>query len=59
GKLIVVVEDDGQGFDPKVAPAQGHLGLIGMQERVAQLDGTLTIESTPGAGATLVVEAPL
>jgi len=58
-KLVVVVEDDGQGFDPKVAPAQGHLGLIGMQERVAQLGGTLTIESTPGAGATLVVEAPL
>jgi signal transduction histidine kinase len=30
-----------------------------MRERVALLDGRLTVESTPGAGTTLAVEVPL
>src|SRR5919201_260106 len=35
------------------------LGLLGMRERVSLIDGRLTVESTPGAGATLAVEVPL
>jgi signal transduction histidine kinase len=57
--ITAVVEDDGQGFDPEtVAPSADGIGLTGMRERVALVDGRLQIESSPGAGTTLVVEVP-
>ena len=37
----------------------GRLGLPGMQERVRLAGGTLTIESAPGAGATVFARLPL
>jgi len=59
----MVVEDNGQGFD---APnkfvdlvALGKLGLIGMHERARILGGTLRIESEPGEGTRVVVDAPV
>jgi signal transduction histidine kinase len=52
-----VIEDDGRGFVPE--RTNGGFGLVGMRERMQLLDGTLTIESTPGAGTTLVAEVPL
>ena len=36
-----------------------RLGLIGMQERVALLNGTLAVESMPGSGATIFARLPL
>jgi PAS domain S-box-containing protein len=59
-RVIVVIEDDGIGFDADVArfAQQGHLGLVGMQERAEMLRGSLVIESIPGAGTTVVVEVP-
>ena len=54
----VVIEDDGQGFDPEKTRDEG-LGLIGMRERVELHDGRLTVESAPGSGTTLVAEMPL
>ena len=54
----VVIEDDGQGFDPAELRDDG-MGIIGMRERVELHDGRLTVESTPGSGATLVAEVPL
>jgi signal transduction histidine kinase len=59
----MVIEDDGQGFD---APdkfvdlvASGKLGLIGMHERARILGGTLRVESEPGKGTRVIVEAPV
>jgi signal transduction histidine kinase len=54
----VVVEDDGQGFDPAKLREEG-MGIIGMRERVELHEGRLRVESTPGMGATLVAEVPL
>jgi two-component system, NarL family, sensor histidine kinase DevS len=54
----VVVEDDGQGFDPAKLREEG-MGIIGMRERVELHEGSLRVESTPGMGATLVAEVPL
>ncbi|MBI3988272.1 MAG: HAMP domain-containing protein, partial [candidate division NC10 bacterium] len=56
------VEDDGKGFDPEeitrfVEGARG-LGLLGMKERAALLEGTLTIHSEPGKGTRVTVEVP-
>ena len=58
GSVGAIVEDDGRGFDPE-RQSNGGIGLIGMRERVALLDGSLAIESAQGKGTTLVVEVPL
>jgi len=55
-KLIVMVEDDGRGFDPEKVPDTGHLGLFGMRERAEMIGGQLVIESKPGKGTTIMVE---
>jgi len=59
----MIVEDNGAGFDVAAARSTAHiehrLGLIGMDERVAHLGGTLTIESAPGSGTTVFVRIPL
>lgn len=55
--VAAVVEDDGGGFDQR-AVAVGGIGLLGMRERLALLDGRLEIESRPGAGTTIVAEVP-
>jgi PAS domain S-box-containing protein len=55
----VVVRDDGRGFDvartSHGAPGEGHLGLLGMKERIQILGGHLQIESRPGSGTRVVV----
>jgi signal transduction histidine kinase len=56
--VAAVIEDDGAGFQPAAAREDG-VGLLGMRERLALLDGRLEIESRPGAGTTLVAEVPL
>ncbi len=57
-EILLVVEDDGQGFDPDHIP-QGHYGLIGLNERVRLLGGTLRLQSSPGEGTRLEVAIPL
>ena len=58
GLVTAVVEDDGQGFGAGGGEG-GGLGLVGMKERVGLLGGRLAIESTEGAGTTIVAEVPL
>ena len=54
--VAVLIEDDGRGFSPAEA-GDDRLGLTGVRERLELLDGTLKIESSPGAGTTIVAEA--
>jgi two-component system, NarL family, sensor histidine kinase DevS len=56
--VAAVIEDDGAGFDPRTV-REGGVGLLGMRERLALIDGRLEIESRPGAGTTVVAEVPL
>ncbi len=56
--VVVIVEDNGVGFDADVIQKSGHLGLLGMQERAQMILGNLQIESQPGQGTTIVVEIP-
>jgi signal transduction histidine kinase len=58
GSVTAVVEDDGKGFGAGGGADEG-LGLAGMKERVGLLDGRLAIESTEGAGTTVVAEVPV
>ena len=58
-----IIEDDGRGFDHHV-PSQsgngsGRLGLLGIQERLGMVGGSLKIESVPESGATLIVRIPV
>jgi len=55
--LVLVVRDDGRGFDPK-ASARGHYGLLTMRERAEACGGGLEIESAPGRGTRVRVEVP-
>jgi len=59
GTLCLQVADDGCGFDPAGLALGRSFGLVGMRERVLMLGGTLSIDSAPGEGATLVVRIAL
>lgn len=52
GEFSILVEDDGQGIDPRdIAAEPGeHIGLTIMKERAAAIDGELVIESEAGEG---------
>ena len=55
------IRDDGCGFHPArlEETAIGHLGLLGIRERVDALSGTVTIDSAPGKGTSLLVTIPI
>ena len=56
--VTLTVTDDGRGFD--VAEARGKgIGLRSIEERVAGLQGWLTIDSAPGHGTRIVVHLPV
>jgi signal transduction histidine kinase len=56
------VTDDGRGFDPEAALVEaargGHLGLVGMHERVRLLGGHTRIDSRPGGPTVISVSLP-
>jgi signal transduction histidine kinase len=54
--VLLHVEDDGKGF--AVSRTRG-MGLLGMEERVAQLGGKLRVQSEPGRGTTVIAELPI
>lgn len=49
------ITDDGRGF--LVGESQGF-GLVGMSKRLAELDGELTVTSSPGAGTRVLAMIP-
>jgi signal transduction histidine kinase len=58
--VLVMVEDDGRGFDTGARDFNGDkLGLLGIEERVALIGGHACLESTPGGGTQLSVEIPI
>ena len=57
-KLVVLVEDNGIGFNLQEIINQGRLGLVGLRERAEMLGGELIIESMRGKGTTVLVEVP-
>lgn len=59
-ELSLSVRDDGIGFVPPDAahPLPGHYGLIGMQERAAQIRARLELRTAPGQGTTVRVVLP-
>jgi PAS domain S-box-containing protein len=62
GDVHVLVEDDGEGFDPEaveVATPSSGVGLRSMRERLEMLGGSLRVYSEPGAGSKVEMRVPL
>lgn len=56
----IIIADDGEGFDPAAAAAQGDgFGLVAMRERAEEAGGSLKVISSPGQGTRVVVKVPL
>jgi signal transduction histidine kinase len=56
--IVLQIEDDGIGFDPPTTVEYGHHGLANIQKRVALLNATLNIDSTPNQGTRITVTVP-
>jgi PAS domain S-box-containing protein len=57
GEVVLRVTDDGAGFDP--AAKAGGTGFVNMADRLGAIGGTLRVESTPGAGTSVLGTLPL
>jgi two-component system CheB/CheR fusion protein len=59
GWVVLVVEDDGLGFDASERPPlDTGLGLVGMRERAATIGADLEIETAPGEGTAIYLRCP-
>ena len=52
-----IIADDGKGFEPGDEKRKG-LGLLGMEERVRELGGSLRVSSSPGRGTSVEIRLP-
>jgi signal transduction histidine kinase len=55
GQLILIIEDNGKGFDKQKAVEEKTLGILGMKERAVIIGATCEIRSVPGKGTTVRV----
>ncbi len=62
-QLVLEIKDNGIGFNfddnIRCYIDDGHFGLVGIQERVDVVGGTLKVTSAPGQGTSLLIQAPL
>lgn len=56
--VVLTIVDDGRGFDPAAAPANGHVGLRLIRDTVAEAGGTLLVDSSPGRGTRVELSLP-
>ncbi|MBL8178425.1 MAG: sensor histidine kinase [Bryobacterales bacterium] len=56
--IRLTVQDDGKGFDPERIASRG-IGLVGMEERMKELGGTITVRSSQGKGTSIEAAVPL
>jgi signal transduction histidine kinase len=59
GRLHLVVADNGKGLSPDELRNPKSLGLLGMKERAAMLNGNVQFEGVPGRGTTVRLEIPI
>jgi signal transduction histidine kinase len=57
--LVLQVRDNGRGIRASEIDNSKSLGLIGMRERVQQINGQLSITGAPGEGTTVLIRVPL
>ncbi len=59
GRLVLLIRDNGRGFDQAAPGLSKSLGLLGMRERAAILGGRVNISSAPGKGTAVTAWIPL
>lgn len=63
GHLLLAIEDNGKGFDVDAARARARtgssVGLLGMEERVRLVGGSMTVVSRPATGTRIIATFPL
>jgi signal transduction histidine kinase len=59
GQVVLVVEDDGVGFDASHDGPSGGIGLVTMRERATLVGASFDIESVPGKGTSVFVRMPV
>jgi signal transduction histidine kinase/ligand-binding sensor domain-containing protein len=57
--IDISIADDGCGFAPMAPARDGHDGLANMRVRVAELGGSLSIDSSPGCGTRVAIHVLL
>jgi signal transduction histidine kinase len=57
--LILTVRDNGRGITEREIAHAKSIGLIGMKERAAQVDGKISFAGVPGEGTTVTLRVPL
>ncbi|MFI5199441.1 MAG: GAF domain-containing sensor histidine kinase [Candidatus Limnocylindrales bacterium] len=55
GRVDLVIEDNGQGFDPAKVGKLGHQGLANIRERATRIGAAVTIDSGTGRGTRLAI----
>lgn len=60
-RVVLVIEDNGAGFDPDAAARTGdrRMGLVGMRERALLVGGEFEVQSSPGKGTALFLRFPV
>lgn len=59
GQVQLRVTDNGKGFKKDEIRSRKTLGLLGMQERAAMMQGSYRVESSPGKGTITTVLVPV
>jgi len=60
GSVVMVVEDDGVGFEASDKSVRDKgIGIVGMQERASVVGGELDVESKPGDGTSVYLRMPI
>jgi signal transduction histidine kinase len=58
GKVHIIVEDEGPGFDPESEVSTDHVGMKLMKERAARVGGSINLDTAPGMGTRLEAILP-
>jgi PAS domain S-box-containing protein len=58
-EIVLLIKDNGVGFDERKAAVKKTLGVLGMKERAAGIGGQYLISGKPGKGTTILVTVPL
>lgn len=59
GWAVIIISDDGVGFDPRLAQKPGSIGLKNVQKRLQYLcNAQIDVESEPGRGSMVTIRIP-
>ena len=57
-EFALTVEDNGSGFETTSYPQEGHYGLVGIQERIKRLGGSVNVKTALARGTGIYIRVP-